>query len=340
MDLALSIPIISYLVAPTQTSWSTSLNILFFYMTWSTLILSHSHLQVHLVGVAAIRTVFWLFPSLVSLAVDLLLPSVSESIKHGGRASLPPRNARRMTRLLGLVLANNVILLLVEGLVSYAYASVYRTSLFKTSLTLPFPWQVFKHIGILFVARELLQYYIHRYVLHGKASPQIASLHASYAHGPAGAPFMLQVYADHPLPLILHRLVPVLLPAAVVRPHLLTYFLFVGLCTVEEMFAMSGYTIVPGIIMSGITQRTAIHYATEGGANFSAYGVADWAHGTSKGRGVLDDVRAEAEKHHLQQRGEQKVSDGVDFVRSGISAVMSGGNGEEAAPKKGRKTRK
>lgn len=340
MDLALSIPIISYLVAPTQTSWSTSLNILFFYMTWSTLILSHSHLQVHLVGVGAIRAVFWLLPSLLSLLFDLALPSVSESIKHGGRASLPPRNARRISRLLGLVLLNSAILLLVEGVVSYTYASFYRRSLFKTTLTLPFPWQVFKHVGILFAARETLQYYIHRYVLHGDSAPQIAALHSSYAHGPAGAPFMLQVYADHPLPLILHRLVPVLLPAAMLRPHLLTYFLFVGLCTVEEMFAMSGYTIVPGIIMSGITQRTAIHYATEGGANYGAYGVADWAHGTSMGRGVLDDVRAEAEKHHLQQRGEQKVSEGVGLVKSGISAVLSGGGNGDAGAKKGKKAKK
>ncbi|CEJ92713.1 hypothetical protein VHEMI08347 [[Torrubiella] hemipterigena] len=332
MDVLLSIPLISYLVAPTQTSWSASFNLLFFYMTWATLILSHSALKVQLVGVLAIRIVLWLVPSLLSLLLDLGLPSVMESIKHGGRASLPLRNARRIGRLLFMVIVNNAVLLGVEGLISYAYLNTYGQTIFRTTLTLPFPWQVAKQIVYLFILRETLQYYLHRHVLHSSDSP-VAKLHTSFAHGPAGAPFALQVYTDHPVPLLLHRFLPIYLPAAFIRPHLLTYFLFVGLCTLEETLAMSGYTIVPGIIMSGITQRTAIHYATKGNANYGAYGVVDWAHSTSKGRGILQDLRDEAEKHHLQERSERTVGQGLEAMKSGISAVLSSGS-DEAKPEK------
>ena len=46
MDALFSLPLLSVLFLPTLTSTSTSLNILFFYITWSTLLLSHSALKV------------------------------------------------------------------------------------------------------------------------------------------------------------------------------------------------------------------------------------------------------------------------------------------------------
>ncbi|KAJ6785482.1 hypothetical protein PWT90_01192 [Aphanocladium album] len=322
MDLLLSIPVLTYFLAPSPPSWSTTLNIMFFYMTWTTLILSHSPLKVHLVGVLAIRLVFWLLPSLLTLLFDVSLPSVAESIKHGGRAGLPPRNRRALTQFLGLALFNTALLVAVEGTCSYAHTVLLGRPEFVVSTTLPFPWQMAKHVALMFVARELLQYYIHRFVLHGR-SP-VADLHARFAHARPGAPFSLQVFADHPLPLLLHRFLPLYLPAVLlVRAHLLTYLLFVALCTLEETLSMSGYTIVPGIVMSGIGQRCAIHYATSGKANFSAYGVADWAHGTSRGRGVLQDLQAEAEKHQLQERAGEKVSEGAGMVQGGLDALRS-----------------
>lgn len=320
MDLLLSIPVLTYFLAPSPPSWSTTLNIMFFYMTWTTLILSHSPLKVHLVGVFAIRFVFWLVPSLLTLLFDVSLPSVAESIKHGGRAGVPPRTGRAVGQFIGLALFNTAFLIAVEGACSYAHTMLFGAPEFLTTSTLPFPWQMAKHIAVLFVARELLQYYIHRFILHGK-SP-VANLHAQFAHARPGAPFSLQVFADHPLPLLLHRFLPLYLPAVLlVRTHLLTYFLFVALCTLEETLSMSGYTIVPGIVMSGIGQRCAIHYASSGNANFSAYGVADWAHGTSRGRGVLEDLQAEAEKHQLQERAADKASDGASMVQGGLDAL-------------------
>lgn len=317
MDIILSIPIISYLYNPAN-SVSTSVNLVFFYMTWATLVLSHPPWEVHLVGVLAIRTIFWFIPALISLLFDLAIPSLAESVKHAGRASLPPRKARPLFNLLGLVLFNVFAMTATEGAVSYVYRYINRRTVFKMSTTLPFPWQMAKHILVLTIAREILTYYLHRYVLHNNPGSPIAKLHQQFAHSTRGAPYCIQLFYDHPLPLIVHRFIPLFLPCMFLRPHMITYFLYLAICTGEEAFSMSGYTIVPGYFLSGIAARSSLHYAGSGSSNFGAWGVVDWCHGTSRGRDIFDDLRAEADKHHLQERSAAKASQGADDIKSGF----------------------
>lgn len=329
MDMLLSLPIASYFFSSSLTSWSTSLNLLFFYMTWSTLVLSHSPLKIELVGVAALRSVLWLAPSLVFLALDTLVPSVTASIKQGGASALPPRDVRALARLVALALFNLALGTATEGAVSFAAATALGTPVFRTSTTLPLPWQMAKHVALLLAARETLTYYIHRYVLHASAKTRrcggVAARHhaRNAAHTHAAAPFSLLLMADHPLPFLLHRFVPLYLPALALALanrghslHLLTYFLFVGLSTLEETLVLSGYSVVPGILVGGIARRTALHYtrpsSSSATGNFGAWGVLDWAHGTNLGgRDVVRDVRDEAGKHGAGDM----VRDGVKGLR-------------------------
>ncbi|KAK0715462.1 hypothetical protein B0H67DRAFT_490320 [Lasiosphaeris hirsuta] len=329
MDILLSLPIASYFFSTSLTSWSTSMNLLFFYMTWSTLILSHSPLKIELIGTTALRVVFWLVPSLLFLLFDTLVPSLAENIKYNGASSLPPRDAGSLLRLLGLAILNLAIETAVEAGVSLGLASLLGAPVFRTSTTLPLPWQMAKHIALLFAAREVLTYYIHRYLLHVQApsrsptawlgsksrsnkpfvrSHRLAALHARFAHAtPGAAPFSLLLTADHPATFLLHRFVPLYLPALALFPHLhlLTFFAFVGLATIEETLALSGYTVVPGIIMGGIARRSARHYAQPVSGNFGCWGVLDWVHGTTAGGDdVVGDVRDEAEKHRLRERAD------------------------------------
>ncbi|EGR53142.1 uncharacterized protein TRIREDRAFT_53859 [Trichoderma reesei QM6a] len=329
MDVLFSIPMISYFLGPALTSWSTSLNLLFFYMTWSTLVLSQPPLVVHTAGILAIRIVFFLLPSLATLLFDVSLPSLAEGIKHGGRSALPPRDAKSLSRLVGLVLLNMAILTAVEAGIDFAFTHFFfKEPIFKTATTLPLPWQIFKHVLILLSARESLLYAIHRFVLHTKSSNAtlraLSKRHQKYAHAKAGAPFSLRLLADHPLPLLCYKFIPLFLPAALLRPHILTYFLVFLLCTGEETLAMSGYTIVPGIIMGGIVQRTAIHYAGKGTSNYGSWGILDWINGTSRGRDVLEDVKKEADKHQLQERSAKKVNQGAGAVQEGFDNFREG----------------
>ncbi|KAL6907130.1 sterol desaturase family protein [Trichoderma evansii] len=323
MDVLFSLPMFGYFLGPALTSWSTSLNLLFFYMTWSTLVLSQPPIVVHIFGILAIRIVFFLIPSLATLFFDVSLPSLAVGIKHGGRSALPPRDAAALAKLLGLVLLNLVIITAIEGALSFAFILIFNEPVFRTTTTLPLPWAIFKHVLILLTARETLLYYIHRFILHDKSYRWLSKRHQSYAHAKAGAPFSLRLMADHPLPLLFYRFLPLYLAAVLLRPHILTYFFVLLICTLEETIAMSGYTVVPGIIMGGIVQRSAIHYAGKGTSNYGSWGMLDWINGTSKGRDVLEDVKNEAEKHRVKERSSKKIDQGVNAVREGVKTRRS-----------------
>ncbi|KAK8121346.1 Sterol desaturase family protein [Apiospora kogelbergensis] len=327
MDVILSLPIVSYFAAPMLTSWSTSMNLLFFYMTWTTLVLSHSPLKIELVGTLAVRVVFWLLPSLLFLLFDAGVPSLAETIKFHGSASLPRRNAAALARQVGLAVANLLVVTAVQAGLSMGATMLLKEPLFQTATTLPLPWYIIKHVAMLYAAREVLTYYIHRDLLHSRRlGGAAATLHNRWAHGTSsrwsggGAPYALMAYADHPLPLVLHRVAPVYLPALAVRPHLLTYFVFTLLTTIEETLAMSGYSAVPGIVMGGVARRTATHYASGGRGNFSALGFLDWIHGTSVGKDVIDDIQDEADKHRVKERGRRKANEGKGMVQDGIDS--------------------
>ncbi|KXX78378.1 hypothetical protein MMYC01_206013 [Madurella mycetomatis] len=362
MDILLSLPILSYFSSASLTSWSTSLNLLFFYMTWSTLVLSHDPIKVEIVGTTALRIALWLIPSLFFLAFDTFLPSLSESLKFGGASALPPRNASSIAKLAGLALLNLTLETALEAVVSVVLAIALKTPVFHTSTTLPLPWQMIKHISLLFAAREVLTYYVHRHLLHGQPAPSVsvskspggsrfpkrsqtrrggrlARLHAaSPSHARSAPPFSLLAKADHPLPHFLHRFLPVYLPALLLHPgglHLLTYLLFVALTTLEETLAMSGYAVIPGIVMGGIARRTAVHHCG-GDGNFGNWGVLDWVHGTSLGRDVVGDLHAEAGKHGLRERPEGAVDDAGGAVRDGIQGLRKGKRRGSGVKKGGR----
>ncbi|RMZ82565.1 hypothetical protein DV738_g1472, partial [Chaetothyriales sp. CBS 135597] len=66
----IGLPFLSSVALLTHGGWSTTANILFFYITWSTLVLSHPPLRVELIGSLAVRLVFYVIPSLLFLAFD------------------------------------------------------------------------------------------------------------------------------------------------------------------------------------------------------------------------------------------------------------------------------
>ncbi|KAH6632452.1 hypothetical protein F5144DRAFT_650500 [Chaetomium tenue] len=363
MDILLSLPVASYFFSTSLTSWSTSLNLLFFYMTWSTLVLTHSPLQIEILGIMALRIAFWLLPSLLFLAFDTLLPSLAENIKYNGASALPPRDAQSLARLTGLALLNLALETAAEAGISFGLATLLKTPVFRTTTTLPLPWQMIKHIALLFTGREILTYYTHRYLLHGHPPPTLTltsksatpklkltkktnppaptrtltTLHTKHAHSRAAPPFALALKTDHPLPYLLHRFLPLYLPALALHAHglhLLTFLLFAGLATLEETLTLSGYSVVPGILLGGMARRAAVHFRGAGSSgrgggggrvgNFGGWGVLDWVHGTSLGGDVMADLRDEAEKHRVQERGARKAGEMGDAVRDGVEGWRKG----------------
>lgn len=346
MASLLNLPFVSYFLPSSMTAWSTSLNLLFFYMTWTTLVLSQSPFKLEILGTLAIRLVFWLFPSLVFLLFDTLCPGISLSLKYKGAVDLQDRDVRTHARLIGLGVLNLLTSTAVQALISFGLGSLLKNPVYRTTTTLPLPWQMAKHIAILYLLREVLSYSIHRFVLHAQKdskrgsgsslADRLTNLHIRYAHAnntpittastsswrkPSSSSFQpsqptpLTLFADHPIPALLHRFVPLYLPPLLlalsfhISPllvpympisaipssthhlHLLTLHLFTVLVTLEETLSLAGYTTlltlvpIPGILLGGVAKRQGRHFGTVEGmkgrsGNFGAWGLVDLGLGT------------------------------------------------------------
>jgi len=314
---------------PSLTTYSTSLNVLFFYMTWSTLVLSHSPLKVEIFGALGIRAVFFLAPSLLFLLFDTVIPSVAVSLKRQGASALPTRTgglqgARRGVGrpewylVLGLSLFNVVLSIAIQAGVEFLFTELFHIkSALKVTTTLPMPWSIAKDILRSLILREVFQYYIHRFILHPSTPNSVSKLHKSYFHS-ITSPYAFTTHYDHPASYILFRFIPTYLPAVLFRTHLLTYLLLLALISLEETITLSGYSTIPGIMLGGIARRQDLHSECHGKGNFAPWGLLDWVHGTSIGPDVIDNAKDEAEKHNVKERSGKAWSDAKQTGKEGV----------------------
>lgn len=147
-------------------------------------------------------------------------------------------------------------------------------------------------------------------------------MHASYYHS-LRSPYSFAAHYDHPVPYLLWRFLPLYLPAITFRLHLLTYLVLVSLVSLEETLALSGYSAIPGIMLGGIARRQDLHSQSRGNGNFAPWGLMDWIHGTNIGADVVDDMKDEAEKHHVAERSSRALNNAKKSGKAGVSAWNS-----------------
>jgi hypothetical protein len=339
MGALASVPFLSFLIVPIFGSWSTSLNLIFFYLTWATLVLSHGPLRVEIISTLAIRALFYLAPSLFFFAFDALVPSAAESFKAMGSSALPLKHASRQKtlrymRFLGWSMGNILLSTLLQtatALLLKAFHPAYPT--LNVSISLPAPFRMFTDLLKGYLARELLTYTTHRFLLHSDSSAPIPSyltaVHESWYHS-LPTPIPLSASYDHPLAYAVRVFIPQILPAIFFRFHLLTYLLYLAVVSLEETFAYSGYSSVPtNFILGGIARRVDGHVACGGQGNFGAWGLGDWVCGTSVGGDLLGDVEDEADKHDVQGKVKRKISEGKRNGRKMLENVRRGTAEEE-----------
>ncbi|MBE7180019.1 MAG: hypothetical protein INR71_02230, partial [Terriglobus roseus] len=139
------LPVISLVALPWFTNFSTSLNLLFFYMTWSILVLSYPSTQVEIIGTILFRAIFFLLPATFFLALDLLLPSLSRNLKATGDDALPGAlGGRRLARIVGWSVFNLLLGVGLHAAIELVLIKAFRhKSLIKVTTTIPFPWSIF-----------------------------------------------------------------------------------------------------------------------------------------------------------------------------------------------------
>ena len=161
MDAILSLPVLSLFLIPTISSYSTSLNLIFFYMTWTTLVLSHPPLRVELFATVIIRLLFYILPSLLFFLFDILTPSAAVVVKAQGESGLPAGSKRGKIRLKEIKVAGWALFNLALGTALQATIELVRTSMFglrsalKVSMKLPMPGEMVKDLALGTLGREV-----------------------------------------------------------------------------------------------------------------------------------------------------------------------------------------
>jgi len=287
-------------------------------------------MMVELYGVAIIRLFFFFIPALVFLAFDTGMPSVAIQIKEQGKYGLPGiLKGKKLRNVIGVSTFNTILGVTLTVAIEMLFQKVLMwRSLLSLSKQLPFPWQALQSVIYGLFTRGALQYVIHRFVLHNPNSP-IASLHKKWQHS-VPAPFSLVAAYDHPIAYLLHHWVPLYVPAFLFRTHLLPFLVVLSVASMEELVTYYGYSVLPSAIMlKGMARRIDNHFIASGKGNFAAFGAVDWILGTSVGGDVVDDLKAEWDKHDV----DKKISQGADDAGSIMESV--GAKMKNASKRKG-----
>ena len=171
MDALFSLPALSFLIIPTFSSYSTSLNLLFFYLTWSTLVLSHPPLKVEILGTLAVRLLFYIIPSTLFLFFDGVLPSAAVGLKAQGDVALPSNGGKGKWWKVALVSVGNVLLgvaLQAGGEALFTEVLHIRSAL-RVTTTLPMPWGIAKDLVRGLLLREVRSRVLARFAQHANA---------------------------------------------------------------------------------------------------------------------------------------------------------------------------
>lgn len=307
--ISLPLPLLSFLALPLFGGTSTSVNFLLFYLTWSSLVLTHDPLNVEIYGTLAIRLLLYLLPAFGFFAFDIATPNLAKGIKAYGVNQLPSQVDRnRLLRVAGVACFNVLLAVGVQAVLEVLVIQyLHLRSVLKVTSTVPLPWNIAKDLLKDLALRGVLHYGIHRYVLHTYNSP-LKTWHLKWQHS-VRLPFSLLSAYDHPVCYLLSHWLPSFVPSYLFRFHVLTWHLFTALISLEELFIYSGYAVLPSsIVLAGMARRTDAHFATahvNGEAcNFGHWGVLDFVFGTNckDTASVMDDLQDEADKHRVEQR--------------------------------------
>lgn len=71
-------------------------------------------------------------------------------------------------------------------------------------------------------------------------------------------------------------------------------------------------------MLGGMARRQDLHSQGRGKGNFAPLGIMDWIHGTSIGADVVDDMKDEADKHHVSERSGNAMEKAKESGRQGL----------------------
>ncbi|KAK6540640.1 hypothetical protein TWF694_008034 [Orbilia ellipsospora] len=272
---------------------ASSLNLFFFWMTWTTLVLSHPPLRVELFVTFIARFIFFFVPALIFTLFDNLVPSLAGKepyVKSPSQKSLTVpigRGKKKRVQVsnlnsgtifaIAMTLGNLLLGIGVQAIMEYITVEIFgRERLLRVSSSLPYPWDMAKGIGYAVVLREILIYYPHKHIHNTPHSP----LYKYHTH-PRPTTSSFNLTSTTPVDYLLLQFMPVYLPSIMLSFHLLTYLAFVAVTSLVDVICYSQYEYLPkAFFINRIARRVRGHDETGGKGGYGWLGVLDWCYGT------------------------------------------------------------
>ncbi|KAK3696559.1 hypothetical protein LTR37_017901 [Vermiconidia calcicola] len=166
--VSVPLPFLSFLALPFFSGTSTTVSLVFFYLTWSAFVLSHNQLTVELEGTLAVRLLCFVLPVLGFLGFDCALPSLSKGIKNRGSVQSPLLLGRRkLLGVIGISLLNVGLGIALQAIFELVFTEIlHLKSILKVTTIVPLPWTIFKDVAKGFVIRGILVYAVNRFLMH------------------------------------------------------------------------------------------------------------------------------------------------------------------------------
>ncbi|KZF26335.1 hypothetical protein L228DRAFT_242794 [Xylona heveae TC161] len=262
-----------------------------------------------MLGTLLMRLIFYVLPSAIFLLFDSAAPTLSASVKQYNELALPARKGGFRGRptwwkVAGFSTLNVLLGLALQFSIEFLFTKILRmSSVIRISMALPMPWRVVRDIGLGLCLREIIQYYAHRFILHPSRVSrytaanepwlQLSKWHQSWQHS-VSVPYSFSANYDHPAAWAIWRWLPVFLPAVFFRFHLLTWYIYIALVSLDEAFTYSGYTGLPSFfIWRSIARMQGKHLISGGAGNYAPIGIMDWIHDTTVGEDIVDRAKSE-----------------------------------------------
>ncbi len=145
-----SLSVLTMFLLPFMFSLTTNFNFVFFWLTWSTFVLSFSPTRVEILGTIMVRVLFFALPSIIMFLFDEFLPAAAAVCKARGVEGLPggrkTRNLRmREFKVAGWSLLNLALSIIAQGLMELVFHHAFGwKTMIRVSTILPFPGTIVK----------------------------------------------------------------------------------------------------------------------------------------------------------------------------------------------------
>ncbi|QSS64275.1 sterol desaturase [Histoplasma capsulatum] len=205
---------------------------------------------------------FWI-PCALYLSIDLAFPAFTRKHKLQSAGRQPSWSV--IAHCFQRVLIVNLFTVSLH--LAFAYATRFQYSVFTITPTYPTPRELIADFTYALLLRELVYYTTHRALHHPKLYTRFHKQHHSFT-----APVALAAQYAHPLEHVLANMMPIVLPLALRRVHILSFALFLVSMLAETSSVHSGYDF------AGARMHDLHHEKFR--VNYGALGLLDWFFGT------------------------------------------------------------